>query len=111
MRLKVKVALITGSANGVEGELMGFGGAAARMFAREGATLVLADINDESGIRTATQIGELGTNIEYLRLDVTREDEWANAIDFNNSVKLTIPSSFTVIFVSSNKADFIISLA
>ena len=85
MRLKDKVALITGSANGVEGELMGFGGAAARMFAREGATLVLADINDESGIRTATQIGELGTNIEYLRLDVTREDEWAHAIDFTTS--------------------------
>jgi len=39
MRLKDKVALITGAANGVEGELMGFGGAAARMFAQEGATL------------------------------------------------------------------------
>ena len=85
MRLKDKVALITGAANGVEGELMGFGGAAARMFAREGATLVLADINDESGIRTAAQIGELGTKIEYLRLDVTREDEWANAVDFTTS--------------------------
>ena len=85
MRLKDKVALITGAANGVEGELMGFGGAAARMFAQEGATLVLTDINDESGIRTAVQIGELGANVEYLRLDVTREDEWANAIEFTIS--------------------------
>ena len=37
MRLEGKVALITGAAAGVEGELMGFGGAAARLFAREGA--------------------------------------------------------------------------
>ena len=34
MRLAGKVALITGAAAGVEGQLMGFGGAAARLFAR-----------------------------------------------------------------------------
>ena len=37
MRLEGKVALITGGAHGVEGELMGFGGAAARLFVQEGA--------------------------------------------------------------------------
>ena len=37
MRLENKVAIITGAAAGVEGQLMGFGGAAARMFACEGA--------------------------------------------------------------------------
>ena len=44
MRLENKVAIITGAAAGVEGQLMGFGGSAARMFAREGAKVVLTDI-------------------------------------------------------------------
>ena len=44
MRLEGKVALITGAAAGVEGELMGFGGASARLFAQEGAKVVLTDI-------------------------------------------------------------------
>ncbi len=47
MRLEGKVALISGAASGVEGDLMGFGGAA-RLFAREGAKVVLTDINQES---------------------------------------------------------------
>ena len=85
MRLENKVALITGAATGVEGELMGFGGATARLFAREGAKLVLTDVNEESGIRTAAQIGELGADVEFLRLDVTREEDWANAIEFTVS--------------------------
>jgi len=55
MRLEGKVALISGAASGVEGELMGFGAAAARLFAREGARVVLADINQESGQQTAAQ--------------------------------------------------------
>ncbi len=41
MRLEGKVALITGSASGLKGELMGFGGAAAWMFVRERAKVVL----------------------------------------------------------------------
>ena len=49
MRLEGKVALITGAAAGVRGELMGFGGAAAWLFAGEGAKLVLADVNEEAG--------------------------------------------------------------
>ena len=56
MRLEGKVALISGAASGVEGELMGFGGAAARMFCREGAKVVLGDINIDGGERTAEQI-------------------------------------------------------
>ena len=85
MKLDGKVALITGAANGVEGELMGFGGATARLFAREGAKLILTDINDEPGILTAAQIGEHGAEAEYLHLDVTRENEWAHALEFTIS--------------------------
>ena len=37
MRLEGKVALISGAATGVQGELMGFGGTAAWLFVRKGA--------------------------------------------------------------------------
>ena len=80
MRLDGKVALITGAATGVKGELMGFGGAAAWLFAREGAKVVLTDINDDLGQRTATQIDEEVGNATYVHLDVTREEEWTAAV-------------------------------
>jgi 3alpha(or 20beta)-hydroxysteroid dehydrogenase len=59
-----KVALVTGGARGQ-------GAAEARIFAREGATVVIADVLDEAGEQTA---GELGC--EYHHLDVTSEEEW-----------------------------------
>ena len=80
MRLAGKVALITGAATGVKGELMGFGGAAARLFAREGAKVVLTDINDDLGQRTASQIDEEVGDAIYVHLDVTREEEWTAAV-------------------------------
>ncbi len=80
MRLEGKVALITGAAAGVEGELMGFGGAAARMFAREGAKVVLTDILVEQGERAAAEIRELGGDAIFVKLDVTSDEDWRNAI-------------------------------
>ena len=80
MRLEGKVALISGAAHGVQGELMGFGGASAWLFVREGAKVVLGDINEEDGARTATQIRESGGEALFVRLDVTREEEWIHAI-------------------------------
>ena len=80
MRLEGKVALITGAAAGVEGELMGFGGAAARMFAQEGAKLVLTDIKEEMCERTAIQIRENGGEALFLRHDVTSEQNWIDVI-------------------------------
>ena len=53
MRLEGKVALISGAATGVRGELMGFEGTAARLFVREGARVVLGDIDEVPGERTA----------------------------------------------------------
>jgi NAD(P)-dependent dehydrogenase (short-subunit alcohol dehydrogenase family) len=44
MRLKGKVALLTGAAAAIKGELMGFGGAVAHLFVREDAKVVLTDI-------------------------------------------------------------------
>jgi NAD(P)-dependent dehydrogenase (short-subunit alcohol dehydrogenase family) len=80
MRLTGKVALITGAAAGVEGELMGFGGAAARLFVREGATVVLTDLKEEMGRQTAAQLQALGGEALFFRHDVTSEEEWQEVI-------------------------------
>ena len=81
MRLEGKVALITGAAGGVQGELMGFGGASAWLFVREGAKVALADIQDEIGEKSAAQIRENGGDAIYVHLDVTKEEDWINAIN------------------------------
>jgi cyclopentanol dehydrogenase len=80
MRLSGKVALITGAATGVKNELMGIGGAAAWLFAREGARLALGDVNEESGRKTAAQLRESGADAIFLRLDVTVEEDWTAAV-------------------------------
>ncbi len=80
MRLEGKVALISGAASGVESELMGFGGAAARMFCREGAKVVLGDINTAGGERTAAQIRAAGGDAIFVKLDVTSEQDWIDAV-------------------------------
>ncbi len=63
-----KVALVTGGARGQ-------GAAEARFFAREGATVVITDVLDEQGEKTA---GELGC--EFHHLDVTSEAEWESVV-------------------------------
>ncbi len=80
MRLEGKVALISGAAGGVAGQLMGFGGAAARMFCQEGARVVLGDINVENGERTAEQIRAAGGDAIFVKLDVTNEQDWIDAV-------------------------------
>ncbi len=80
MRLAGKVALITGAAAGIEGETMGFGGAAARLFAREGASVVLTDIKADMGRGTAEQIQASGGHAVFVRHNVTREADWQEAV-------------------------------
>ena len=81
MRLKGKVALLTGAAAAVKGELMGFGGAAACLFVREGAKVVLTDIRDELGDRAAEALRAAGHDARYMHLDVTSEEEWTKVVD------------------------------
>ena len=81
MRLDGKVALIAGAGAGVEGKLMGIGGASARLFAREGAQVVVTDVADDLGRRTAAEIQETGAEAMFLHLDVTSESEWAAVVE------------------------------
>ena len=67
-RLDGKTALITGGARGQ-------GAAEAALFAEEGANVVLTDVLDEEGERTADIIGGA-----FLHHDVTSEEEWASVV-------------------------------
>ena len=80
MRLDGKVALITGGAHGVKGEMMGFGGAAAWLFVAEGAKVVLGDIDVEAGEKTASEIRGEGGQAVFVRLDVTSQVDWEGAV-------------------------------
>ncbi len=75
-RVAGKKALVTGAAQGL-------GAAQARMLAREGAQVLLADINGDGAVKQAEAINaELGADTAFAtRLDVTREDQWIDAID------------------------------
>jgi 3alpha(or 20beta)-hydroxysteroid dehydrogenase len=69
-RLDDKVALITGGARGQ-------GAAEARLFAAEGAAVVLTDVLDDEGKATADAIGDAAT---YRHQDVRSEAEWTETV-------------------------------
>ena len=74
MRLEGKVALVSGGARGQ-------GAAEARLFAKEGAKVVVGDVLVEEGARTAAEIAEDGGDAAFVYLDVTSEEDWRNAIN------------------------------
>ncbi|MEU3458539.1 glucose 1-dehydrogenase [Streptomyces sp. NPDC006733] len=69
-KLDGRVVLITGAARG-QGEQE------ARLFAAEGASVVLGDVLDEQGEALAKEIGD---SARYVHLDVSREDDWTAAV-------------------------------
>ena len=75
-RLKNKVALISGGARGQ-------GAAEARLFASEGAKVVIGDVRDELTKQTADAINaNLGANtVLAVHLDVTRAADWRSAVE------------------------------
>ena len=64
MLLPGKVAIITGAATGI-------GQTGARLFAQEGAKVVIADINDKDGKETVKGIREQGNEATFIHADVT----------------------------------------
>ncbi|HSV80249.1 MAG TPA: SDR family oxidoreductase [Ramlibacter sp.] len=69
-RVKDKVAVITGAASGV-------GRADALLLAREGARVVLTDVNEEAGRELAREIGDAAL---FVRHDIAEEDQWRRVI-------------------------------
>jgi len=73
MRLKGKVAIITGSASGM-------GQAAAELFAYEGACVVVTDIATDAGEETARRIRDAGNRAIFVEANVAREDDVKNMV-------------------------------
>jgi NAD(P)-dependent dehydrogenase (short-subunit alcohol dehydrogenase family) len=73
MRLEGKVALISGGARGMGAE-------AGRLFAKEGAKVVLGDVLESEGKTTVEEIRAAGGEAAFVRLDVTSESDWAAAV-------------------------------
>ena len=73
MRLRNKVAVITGGSRGQ-------GAAEARLFAKEGASVIIGDILDHEGEKVSSQIQKEGGSALYVRLDVQKSDDWYSAV-------------------------------
>jgi 3-oxoacyl-[acyl-carrier protein] reductase len=68
VRLKDKVVIVTGAGSG-------FGAGIARRFSEEGATVLVADVNDAAGEKIAREVEG-----RFVHADVTRSDDWANLV-------------------------------
>jgi len=73
MRLENKVAFISGGGRGM-GEVM------AKLFAQEGASVVIGDVLEDEGKQVEAAINETGGNCLFVRLNVTDETQWQQAV-------------------------------
>ena len=73
MRLEGKVALISGAARGM-------GAAEAKLFAKEGAAVVIGDVLEDQGRLVESEIAESGGRALFVRFDVTKEADWRRAV-------------------------------
>ena len=85
MRLKDKTALVTGGARGIGREI-------ALCLAREGANVVIWDVNPESAKSTAKDIEALGVKADYVQADVTKYNQVEESVNkiLDNFQKLDI---------------------
>ena len=73
-RLSGKVAMITGGGSGI-------GEADAKLFAKEGARVVVADINEEAARKVVAHIQKEGGEATFVRMDVSEESDWQEAMN------------------------------
>jgi len=83
-RLGGKIALITGSGGSIFDSAfgLGFGGSSAFRFCEEGATVIVSDIDDDTGEKFTEELKEKGFNVYYQHLDTTSESEWEKTINW-----------------------------
>jgi len=75
MRLKGKIAIVTGGGSG-------FGEGIAKRFAEEGCKVVVNDINADGGQRVATDIKSSGGEAAFVKGDVSKDADWAAMLKF-----------------------------
>lgn len=73
-RVKNKVAIVTGGASGL-------GKSSAILLAREGAKIVVTDLDEENGNKVAQQIKNDGGEAFFIKQDVSKEDQWKMVMD------------------------------
>ncbi|MBY0501198.1 MAG: glucose 1-dehydrogenase [Alphaproteobacteria bacterium] len=73
-KLRGKVAIITGAS-------MGMGRSEAHLFAQEGATVIITDINVSEGEKTTQEINAFGGKALFLKHDVASEEDWKRVIE------------------------------
>jgi NAD(P)-dependent dehydrogenase (short-subunit alcohol dehydrogenase family) len=73
MRFKAKVVIVTGGAKGI-------GRAVARLFAQEGAEVIIVDSDAENGRKTTAAIRKTGGHAVFIKTDVSRSDEIRQAL-------------------------------
>lgn len=73
MRLENKVAIITGAANGIGLE-------AAKLFAKEGAKVVLADFDEEQGAKQANELRATGADVAFVQVNVANRESVDNMV-------------------------------
>jgi 3(or 17)beta-hydroxysteroid dehydrogenase len=73
-RVKGKIAIITGGASGI-------GKATASLLAKEGAKVVIADINEANGKKVAEEIKGEGGQALFVKHDVTSEGDWSGLME------------------------------
>src|SRR5437868_153303 len=73
MRLSEKVTIVTGAAHGI-------GQAIATRFAEEGAWVLVADVDEVAGNDTAADLRKRSLRADFLRVDVSNEDDVKRAV-------------------------------
>ncbi len=72
-RMDGKVAIVSGGASGI-------GAAHVRVFAAEGAKVIAGDLQEDKGKAVVEEANKNGGEAAFFRLDVTREEDWANVV-------------------------------